>query len=93
MAYPAAALAAPGIIHHVEGDRFPVGELDGRETERAKMISEALVGAGLKSRVVTDIRAEMWLKAYGSVSFNPISALTHATMAPEFADFPKQGGL
>ena len=81
VAYPAAALVAPGIVEHVEGDRFPVGELDGRETARAKMMSEALIKAGLKSRVLTDIRAEMWLKAWGSLSFNPISALSHATMA------------
>jgi ketopantoate reductase len=81
VSYPAAALVAPGIVEHVEGDRFPVGELDGRETGRAKMISEAMIKAGLKSRVLTDIRAEMWLKAWGSLSFNPISALSHATMA------------
>jgi ketopantoate reductase len=81
VAYPAAGLAAPGIIEHVEGERFPVGELDGRETERAKMISDALIKAGLKSRVITDIRAEIWLKAWGSLTFNPISALSHATMA------------
>ena len=74
-------LAAPGVIEHVEGERFPVGELDGRETERAKMISDALIKAGLKSRVITDIRAEIWLKAWGSLTFNPISALSHATMA------------
>jgi len=80
IAYPAAALAAPGIVHHVEGDRFPVGELDGRETKRAKMISDTLVSAGFKSRVLADIRAELWLKAWGNVSFNPISALSRATM-------------
>ena len=81
VAYPAAALAAPGVIEHVEGERFPVGELDGQETARAKMVSNALIEARLKSRVLTDIRAEMWLKAWGSLSFNPISALSHATMA------------
>ena len=81
IAYSSAALAAPGIIRHVEGDRFPIGELDGLETERTKMISDILVKAGLKTRILTDIRAELWLKAWGSVSFNPISALSHATMA------------
>jgi 2-dehydropantoate 2-reductase len=81
VAYPAAAVAAPGIIHHVEGDRCPIGELDGHKTERATLISHALIRAGLKSRVITDIRAEIWLKALGSVSFNPISALSRATMA------------
>jgi len=81
VAYPAAALAAPGIVQHVEGERFPLGELDGRETERVKMISDALIKSGLKSRVLTDIRAEIWLKAWGSLTFNPISALGRATMA------------
>jgi len=81
VAYPAAALVSPGVIEHVEGERFPVGELDSRETERAKMVSDALIKAGFKSRVITDIRAEMWLKAWGSLTFNPISALSHATMA------------
>jgi ketopantoate reductase len=81
VAYPAAAISAPGVIHHVEGDRFPVGDLDGTESERAKRVSDALIKAGFKSRVINDIRAEMWLKAWGSLTFNPISALTHATMA------------
>ena len=81
VAYPAAILVAPGVVRHVEGDRFPVGELDGAETERAKKVSDAFTRAGLRSRVLTDIRAELWLKAWGSVSFNPISALSHATMA------------
>jgi ketopantoate reductase len=81
VAYPAAALVSPGVIEHVEGERFPVGELDGRETDRAKMVSDALIKAGFKSRVINDIRAEIWLKAWGSLTFNPISALSHATMA------------
>jgi ketopantoate reductase/2-keto-4-pentenoate hydratase/2-oxohepta-3-ene-1,7-dioic acid hydratase in catechol pathway len=78
--YPAAAVTAPGVIHHVEGDRFPVGELDGKETERVKRLHDVLVKAGLKSRVLKDIRSEIWLKAWGNLSFNPISALTHATL-------------
>ncbi len=78
--YPAAAVTEPGVIHHVEGDRFPIGELDGSESERAKRLHDVLVGAGLKSRVLGDIRSEIWLKAWGNLSFNPISALTHATL-------------
>ena len=78
--YPAAAVTAPGVIHHVEGDRFPVGELDGKETERVKLVHDLFVKAGLKSRVLKDIRSEIWLKAWGNLSFNPISALTHATL-------------
>jgi ketopantoate reductase/2-keto-4-pentenoate hydratase/2-oxohepta-3-ene-1,7-dioic acid hydratase in catechol pathway len=78
--YPAAAVTAPGVIHHVEGDRFPIGELDGKETERVKELHDVFVKAGLKSRVLKDIRSEIWLKAWGNLSFNPISALTHATL-------------
>jgi 2-dehydropantoate 2-reductase len=78
--YPAAAATAPGVIHHVEGDRFPIGELDGKETERVKELHDVLVKAGLKSMVLPDIRSEIWLKAWGNLSFNPISALTHATL-------------
>lgn len=88
VAYPATVLAAPGFIQHIEGNRFPVGELDGRQTERARNISAALCRAGLKSRVIDDIRAEIWLKAWGSLSFNPISALTHATME-EICRYPE----
>jgi 2-dehydropantoate 2-reductase len=78
--YPAAAVTSPGVIHHVEGDRFPIGELDGKTTERAKSLHDTFVKAGLKSRVLDDIRSEIWLKAWGNLSFNPISALTHATL-------------
>ena len=78
--YPAGEITSPGVIHHVEGDRFPIGELDGTTTDRATMISELLVGAGLKAPVLDDIRSEIWLKLWGNMSFNPISALTHATL-------------
>ena len=86
--YPAAAVPEPGVIHHVEGDRFPVGELDGSETERVRRLHDVLVKAGFRSRILDDIRAEIWLKAWGNLSFNPISALTHATLAEicQFAD-------
>lgn len=85
--YPAAEVIEPGVIHHVEGDRFPIGELDGSETERAKRLLDALVNAGFRSRIIDDIRAEIWLKAWGNLSFNPISALTHATLE-EICQFP-----
>jgi ketopantoate reductase/2-keto-4-pentenoate hydratase/2-oxohepta-3-ene-1,7-dioic acid hydratase in catechol pathway len=78
--YPAAAVTAPGVIHHVEGDRFPIGELDGKTQARTKSLHDLFVKAGLKSRVLKDIRSEIWLKAWGNLSFNPISALTHATL-------------
>ena len=86
--YPAAAVTAPGVIHRVEGDRFPIGELDGKESERVKRIHDVLVKAGLKSRVLKDIRSEIWLKAWGNLSFNPISALTHATLV-DICAFPE----
>ena len=78
--YPAGAVSAPGVIHHVEGDRFPIGELDGSESERVRKFHDLLVNAGFRSRILDDIRSEIWLKAWGNLSFNPISALTHATL-------------
>ncbi len=80
VAYPAAAVVEPGVIRHVEGDRFPVGELDGTHSERIQKLYDTLVNAGFRSRILDDIRAEIWLKAWGNLSFNPISALTHATL-------------
>ena len=78
--YPAAAIEAPGVIRHVEGDRFPIGELDGSTTPRVQKLHDTLVNAGFRSRILDDIRSEIWLKAWGNLSFNPISALTHATL-------------
>jgi len=79
--YPAAELVAPGVVRHVEGDRFPLGELDGVETPRALALSEMFVAAGLKAPLLADIRSEIWLKLWGNLTFNPISALTHSTLA------------
>jgi len=81
IAYPAAEKTAPGEITHVEGDRFPVGELDGTKSPRARGLADALASAGFKSRVLTDIRSHLWVKAWGNLAFNPISALTGATLA------------
>ena len=81
IAYPAATKVAPGVIQHVEGDRFPVGELDGSRSERVGAIAGALGAAGFTSRVLTDIRSHLWVKAWGNLAFNPISALTGATLA------------
>ncbi|GMQ76118.1 MAG: 2-dehydropantoate 2-reductase [Gammaproteobacteria bacterium] len=80
IAYPAATIVRPGVIRHIEGTRFPVGELDGSQSERVQRVSETLIRAGFKSPVLTDIRSEIWLKAWGNLSFNPISALCHATL-------------
>ena len=78
--YPAAVTVAPGVIKHVEGNRFPIGELDGSTTPRAQRISETFIAAGLKSPILESIRSEIWLKLWGNMTFNPISALTHATL-------------
>lgn len=79
--YPAGEVIAPGVIKHVEGDRYSVGELDGSQSERVTLVSETLKKAGFKSYVLEDIRSEIWLKLWGNLSFNPISALTHGTLA------------
>ncbi len=86
--YPAAGVTAPGVIHHVEGDRFPVGELDNTETDRLHRVHDTIIEAGFRSRVLTSIRSEIWLKAWGNLSFNPISALTHATLV-DMCEFPE----
>lgn len=78
--YPAAAVPRAGVIEHVEGDRFPIGELDGTDTPRIQALHDLLLEAGFRSRILDDIRSEIWLKAWGNLSFNPISALTHATL-------------
>ncbi len=79
--YPAAELASPGVIKHVEGNRFPVGEPDGTASERVARLSECFVRGGLQAPVLSDIRAEIWLKLWGNLTFNPISALSRATLA------------
>jgi len=79
--YPAAELLAPAVVKHIEGDRFPIGELDGSVSARAQRISQCFTHAGFKSPVLDNIRAEIWLKLWGNLTFNPISALTRATLA------------
>ncbi|WP_170383453.1 2-dehydropantoate 2-reductase [Ruegeria atlantica] len=78
--YPAAEVIAPGSIKHVEGNRFSLGEPDGTKSDRASNLSAALSTAGLRAPVRPRIRDEIWLKLWGNLSFNPISALTHSTL-------------
>jgi 2-dehydropantoate 2-reductase len=85
--YPAANLVAPGVVRVVEGKRFTLGELDGSTTERVQTLSASLTKAGFKAPVISDIRSEIWLKIWGNLSFNPISALTHATLV-DLLQFP-----
>ncbi len=87
IAYPAATISSPGIIRHIEGNRFPVGELDGSESDRVRQISAIFTEAGFKARVLDDIRSEIWLKLWGNLTFNPISALTHSTLV-DICQFP-----
>ena len=79
--YPASELVAPGVVRHIEGERFPIGELDGSISDRAQRVSACFTAAGFKSPVLPDIRAEMWLKLWGNLSFNPISSLSHSTLS------------
>jgi len=78
--YPAAELVSPGLVRVIEGNRFTLGELDGSRSERIEALSQAMMRAGFKAPVSRDIRGEIWLKLWGNLSFNPISALTHATL-------------
>ena len=78
--YPAAEVQEPGTIKHIEGNRFSLGEPDGSKSERAMALSKALSAAGLKAPVRPRLRDEIWVKLWGNLSFNPISALTHATL-------------
>jgi 2-dehydropantoate 2-reductase len=78
--YPAAEVPEPGVIRHIEGNRFTLGEPDGSISDRASALSKALGAAGLKAPVRPRIRDEIWVKLWGNLSFNPVSALTHATL-------------
>ena len=78
--YPAVGVVGPEVIKHVEGDRFLIGELDGSESDRIQKLFDILVSAGFRSRILDNIRSKIWLQAWGNLSFNPISSLTHATL-------------
>ncbi|GEP02800.1 2-dehydropantoate 2-reductase [Methylobacterium oxalidis] len=86
--YPAAILTEPGVVKVVEGQRYGLGELDGSKSARVLDLAERFTRAGFKAPVFEDIRSEIWLKLWGNLSFNPISALTHATLVDicQFAD-------
>ena len=78
--YPATEVVAPGVVRHDYGDTFPIGEPSGQSTPRIERLSALMTAAGLRAPVLDDIRDEIWLKLWGNVCFNPISALTHATL-------------
>ena len=85
--YPAAVLESPGVVRVVEGRRFTLGEPDGSTSPRAQAISAVFTRAGFKAPITDDIRGEIWLKVWGNLSFNPISALSHATLV-DLLQFP-----
>jgi len=89
--YPAAEVTAPGVIEHSYGDRFSLGEPDGSRSPRAQVLSEALIAAGFKAPVRPKIRDELWVKLWGNMAFNPISALTTATLDVLTADEGQRG--
>lgn len=90
--YPAADIVSPGVIRHVEGDRLSLGEVDNSDSERLRDTAKLLRDAGFKVRVSTDLRSELWVKLWGNCTFNPISALTHATLV-DLCQFPPTRAL
>lgn len=79
--YPSTVLVKPGVIKHIEGDRFAIGELDGSTTERCRQLAATLIESGLRGPIRSRIRHDLWVKLLGNVAFNPMSALTGATLA------------
>ena len=90
--YPAAELVEPGVVKVIEGNRFSLGELNGARTPRVEALAKSMMAAGFKSPVSRDIRSEIWVKLWGNLSFNPISALTHATLE-DICGFPQSREL
>jgi 2-dehydropantoate 2-reductase len=80
VAYCSTEIIEPGVIRHIEGTRFTIGEPDGSTTERCKAISEAFAAGGLRAPVEARLRDQIWLKLVGNVAFNPVTALTRATL-------------
>jgi 2-dehydropantoate 2-reductase len=90
--YCSTEIIEPGVIRHIEGTRFTIGEPDGSVTERCRLISAAFTAGGLKAPVETRLRDQIWLKLIGNVAFNPITALTRATLA-ELGTIPEMRAL
>ena len=90
--YPAAELLEPGVIKVIEGNRFTLGELDNQRTPRIEALSKSMMAAGFKAPVSRDIRSEIWVKLWGNLTFNPVSALSHATLE-DICTYPLTRGL
>ena len=80
ISYQAAEIEGPGVIRHIEGHRLPLAEIDGQKTKRIAALSEFFTRAGFKSPAISDVRTEIWMKLWGNLTFNPVSALSHATL-------------
>ena len=78
--YPSTIIVEPGVVEHIEGTRFAIGEPDRSKSERCRRLADSLIKAGLRCPIRTDIRHDMWVKLMGNVAYNPISALTRATL-------------
>lgn len=89
--YPACEVVEPGIVQHIEGNRFTLGEPDGSRSERATALSKALIKAGFRAPVRPRVRDEIWIKLWGNLSFNPVSALTGSTMVDIATDADTHG--
>ncbi|HLJ87517.1 MAG TPA: 2-dehydropantoate 2-reductase [Candidatus Angelobacter sp.] len=85
--YFATEIIEPGVVKHNEGNRMSLGEPNGSRSERIRKIADALVASGLRSPVTTHMRNEIWVKILGNVAFNPVSALTGATLGQMLRDF------
>jgi 2-dehydropantoate 2-reductase len=84
--YFATEILSPGVIQHIEGNRITLGEPNGARSDRCRSIADALIASGLRCPVTTRIRHEIWVKVLGNASFNPVSALTRATLAQMVRD-------
>jgi len=78
--FPATEIVAPGVIRHEHGGKFPIGEPDGSRSARIEALHDMLESAGFEAPIRADIRDEIWLKLWGNLCFNPVSALTGATI-------------
>ena len=90
--YPSTVIVEPGVIEHIEGNRFSIGELDGTSSERCKRLAASLISVGLRAPIRGHIRHDMWIKLLGNVVFNPMSALTGATLV-EMATHPESSDI
>ena len=90
--YPSTVIVEPGVIEHIEGNRFSIGELDGTSSERCKRLAASLICAGLRVLIRGHVRHDMWIKLLGNVVFNPMSALTGATLV-EMATHPESSDI